>query len=164
MIACFLARIELSEIASDLVTISNLWLINFMSLLEKHLSKDEAFYAYPQRVNRDQDVLRWCLKWTVTPGSVRWKHSPLHALIDHLRNREERWRESNHSRILKGSISELIKYKVRQRTARVRLEVYIIQPGLSKGEVTDQMLRLLGTTELYRQWTTNAPLFVIGSD
>ncbi|WP_338352831.1 DEAD/DEAH box helicase [Thalassolituus oleivorans] len=96
--------------------------------------------------------------------SIRWKHSPLHALVDHLRNREERWRESNHSRILKGSISDLVKYKVRQRTARVRLEVYIVQPGLSKSDVTDQMLRLLGTTELYLQRTTNAPLFVIGSD
>ena len=96
--------------------------------------------------------------------SIRWKHTPLHALVGHLRNREERWRQSNHSRILKGSIAELVKFKVRQRTAKVRLEVYIVQPGLSKGKVTDQMLRLLGTTELYLQRTTNAPLFVIGSD
>lgn len=96
--------------------------------------------------------------------SVRWKHVGLPYFYKHIRKREALWVKENHSRFLKGSISILENIKNRARTTPVELQVTIVQPGLSKKAVTEEMLKLLGTTELFIKKTTMADLNVWCSD
>lgn len=95
--------------------------------------------------------------------SIQWKHQGIGRLYHHLRIREERWRKNGVSRILKGSLSDLANIKRRARTAPVHLQVYAVQPGLKKTEVTPQMLKILAGTELYLQKTSKANFLVVGS-
>lgn len=95
--------------------------------------------------------------------SIQWKHLGLPRLYNHLRHREKIWKESNASRFLKGALSDLANIKRRARTAPVRLQVYIVQPGLKKDEITPQMLKILAGTDLYLQKTAQAEFVVVGS-
>lgn len=96
--------------------------------------------------------------------SVRWKHVGLPYLYKHIQRREKLWLLGDKSRFLKGSISTLENIKNRARTTPVELEVAIVQPGISKEIITTEMLKLLGTTELFIKKTTMADLHVWCSD
>jgi superfamily II DNA or RNA helicase len=95
--------------------------------------------------------------------SIRWKHGGIKRLYEHLKHREGLWQKDNVSRFLKGSISDLANIKCRSRTARLKLDVYIIQPGLRKTRVSAEMLKVLGSTTLYLNKTAQAELIVVGS-
>lgn len=95
--------------------------------------------------------------------SVRWKHLKLHYLYHHIKHRESLWHKKRYSRFLKGSIADLATMKNRSRTTTVNLQVVIVQPGLSKTKVTEEMLKLLGSTEIYLKKTAMADLIVYGS-
>jgi hypothetical protein len=45
----------------------------------------------------------------------------------------------------------------------IKLEVVLAQPGLSRAACSDQILELLGSTELYLKKTANANLKVVCS-
>lgn len=96
--------------------------------------------------------------------SIRWKHAGISRLYGHIRRREERWRNDNASRFLKGSMSDLASLKRRARTAPVKLQVYIVQPGLKKDDVSEDMLRVLGSTSVYLKNTAQSELVVVGSE
>lgn len=96
--------------------------------------------------------------------SIRWKHVPFGRLIDHLRKRDNLWREKGKgSRIIKGAISDLSQYKKLGRTARKNLEIIIVQPGINISRITDPMLKILGGTEMYLNKAAGANLKVVGS-
>ena len=96
--------------------------------------------------------------------SIVWKHRPFSRLIDHLRIRNDRWRQQGKgSRIIKGDIQQLVAFKKLGQTAKINLEVFIVQPGISKSKTTDAMLKVLGSTEIYLAKTASARLTVIGS-
>ncbi len=92
--------------------------------------------------------------------SIRWKHAGIPYLYKHVKHRESLWHDRGYSRFLKGSIADLANYKNISRTSPVRLEVSIVQPGLSKAGVNEEMLKLLGSTALYIKKTTMAELGV----
>lgn len=92
--------------------------------------------------------------------SVRWKHVGLPYVYKHIKKREAVWKGKGQSRFLKGSIAELESFKNRSRTTPIEFQVTIVQPGLSKKQVTEEMLKLLGTTELFIKKTTLAELHV----
>ena len=92
--------------------------------------------------------------------SIRWKHVGLPYLYKHIKIREQKWLKEGHSRFLKGDMSRLESIKNRSRTAHVSLNVTIVQPGMSAAIVTEEMLKLLGTTELFIKKTTLAELQV----
>ncbi len=50
--------------------------------------------------------------------------------------------------------------KNRARTTPVEFQVTIVQPGMSKKKATEEMLKLLGTAELFIKKTTMAELQV----
>ncbi|WP_129125931.1 DEAD/DEAH box helicase [Geomonas oryzae] len=95
--------------------------------------------------------------------SIRWKHAGISRLYDRLKERERIWKSEGASRFLKGTLSDLSNIKRRSRTASVKLQVYVIQPGLRKDAVTSDMLRVLGSTSLYLKNTAKAELIVAGS-
>src|SRR5690606_41832141 len=94
---------------------------------------------------------------------VRWQHLNLTYLYQHIKHREQRWREKGHTRFLKGTIKDLAAIRDRSRTAPLRFHVEIVQPGLSVSQINEEGLKLLGSTSLYIKKTTLADLSVIGS-
>ncbi|WP_462251144.1 DEAD/DEAH box helicase [Ekhidna sp.] len=96
--------------------------------------------------------------------SIRWKHIGIGELSIHLRRRHQRWQETGHSRLLKGDIQRLVYFKNKSRTTSTSFKTMIVQPGVSKNRISDNILRLLGTTELYLRKTTEAEFVVVCSD
>lgn len=95
---------------------------------------------------------------------VRWKHLGIKTITAHMSAREEKWQKTGQSRFIKGDLRSLKLLEKRSRRMRVKLDVEIIQPGLSKQHVTDPVLHLLGSTELYLHKTAEAKLSVICND
>jgi superfamily II DNA or RNA helicase len=83
--------------------------------------------------------------------SVHWKHKDGKELINHLLRRiEKRKNDQVCSRLIKGEESDLdnLLAIVKQRIP-VKYEIYIVQPGLSKQDTSNEILTLLGVTENY---------------
>ena len=95
---------------------------------------------------------------------IRFKHLGINYLYHHIKHRNKTWKKSGHTRFLKGDISSLAAYKSRSRVTKINFEVSIVQPGLSKKNVSDEILKLLGSTELYIKKTTKSALNVISSE
>ena len=96
--------------------------------------------------------------------SVNWKHIGMKYIVEHIKKRENVWKNKNQTRFLKGSIRELEIIKRKSYTYKLKLNVIIVQPGLKKSIVSDDILRLLECTAVYLKKTTNADLEVICSD
>lgn len=92
--------------------------------------------------------------------SIRWKHAGLKHLFKHINGRNNKWLSERFSRFVKGELADLEKYRNMANTMPVKLEVTIVQPGLSKSVITDEILKLLACTELYIKKTTKADLKV----
>ena len=95
--------------------------------------------------------------------SVRWKHLNLNYLYHHIKRRDEQWQPRGYSRFIKGNIKDLAAIRDKSRTTPLKFHVEIVQPGLSIEKVTEEGLKLLGSTALYIKKTTMAELSVIGS-
>jgi len=86
------------------------------------------------------------------------------ALIDRIKHREKlRLRSNGVSRIEEGEYKLLD--QIKQHASRVRKEYkfYVVQPGISKAMITDNMLSILGNTNLYVKEITGVELGVICS-
>ena len=97
-----------------------------------------------------------------TQRCVRWKHLNLNYLYQHIKRREELWQP--HSRFLKGTIQELAAIRDRARTTPIKFHVVIVQPGLSRAQINEEGLKLLGSSALFIKKTTMAELEVVGSE
>jgi len=67
------------------------------------------------------------------------------------------------TRFEKGTPQLLASMKSRCRFLRPQLGIFVVQPGLSKGQVRTNQLELLANTELYVRETSHARLRVIAS-
>ncbi|MHC2535264.1 hypothetical protein [Bradyrhizobium diazoefficiens] len=94
---------------------------------------------------------------------VTTKHRGMTRLYHDLKRRHELWAKGGHSRFLKGEIKQLAYFRDKSRRANVEFEVIIVQPGSSAADPSDDILLLLGTTELYLKKTAAASLRVIVS-
>lgn len=94
---------------------------------------------------------------------VKWKHKGLSALVQHMKRREKLWQVEGYTRFVKGAFSDLRALERASRYSKLLFEVTIVQPGLAKSRITDPILRLLGSTELYLTKSAEAPLLVICS-
>ncbi|HID4701461.1 DEAD/DEAH box helicase [Enterobacter cloacae] len=92
--------------------------------------------------------------------SIRWKHTGFPYLFRHIKKREELWRKTGNSRFLSGNLSRLQYFRDISRTKQVKFKVTIVQPGISKKQVSEEMLRLLGCTSTFIKKTTLADLNV----
>lgn len=92
---------------------------------------------------------------------IRWKHNGMEYLSNHIKKREESWQKDNKTRFIKGNMSDLNKLKKFSRYAtNFIFEVSIVQPGLLKGSVSDDIIQLLGSTEDYLLKTSGAKFSV----
>ena len=88
--------------------------------------------------------------------SITAKHMGLQRLYLDLKRREETWLREGKSRFLKGDMKRLTYFRDKSRRASLEFELIIVQPGASARTVSDDILRLLATTELYLTKTTEA--------
>lgn len=95
--------------------------------------------------------------------SIRVKHNGLSKLFIDCQRRQKKWEAEGFTRLLKGDFKTLAYFRDKAKKSKLVFEVIIVQPGLSKGTVTDDVLRLLGTTELYLKKTTEANFRIIAS-
>jgi len=95
---------------------------------------------------------------------IRWKHNGMDYLVSHMKKREEKWKEGEASRFIKGDLGDLNKLRKFARSAKLEFEVTIVQPGVSKQNISDNMIQLLGCTDEYLLKTANAKFNVICSD
>ncbi|GMX58517.1 MAG: hypothetical protein MCSN_1710 [Candidatus Microsyncoccus archaeolyticus] len=88
---------------------------------------------------------------------IRWKHNGMEYLSNHIKKREESWKNEGKTRFLKGDMSDLNRLKKFSRhSTNFIFEVSIVQPGLLKDNVSDDIIQLLGSTEDYLMKTSGA--------
>lgn len=94
---------------------------------------------------------------------VRWLEKP-RDLFTHLMRRNPRnCKNKQVTRYEVGSEPDLLRIRSRSDTQRVHLHVAIVQPGLSKAQVSASQLELLAVTENYLKETFAIPFRVITS-
>ena len=95
--------------------------------------------------------------------SVRWTTDPRH-LMDHLQYREKpAMLNGRPSRFEKGDLHALVNLKRRMRRLRVRYEIAIVQPGISKALCDPETTTILGAANAFILDITGTPLSVIAS-
>lgn len=118
------------------------------------------FSSQPHPGRRLNDLYEICGQ---AQRCVRWKHVGLPYLYFHIKHREGKWVVGKSSRFLKGNMAQMAALKNMSRGMPVKFKVHIVQPGVSASRITEEMLKLLGTTELFIKKTTTAELEVICS-
>lgn len=94
---------------------------------------------------------------------MRWKLT-VPALFRHLRLRDgSRLVRTGVSRFEQGDVKKLSELAKQARLVRAEFKVFIVQPGISKAEVSKTQLDLLAATELYLKETLAIDMAVIGS-
>jgi len=89
---------------------------------------------------------------------IRWKHNGMDYLAEHMKRREDKWQEDDKTRFIKGDMSEVNRLKKFSRVAKVIFDVSIVQPGLSKKLISDDVIQLIGSAEDYLVKTAGASL------
>lgn len=84
-------------------------------------------------------------------------------LYNDLKPRHEIWAKEGHSRFLKGDMKQLSYFKEKTRRSKLQFEVVIVQPGGSKAALSADILKLLGTREVYLKTTTQGGFRVVVS-
>ncbi len=115
--------------------------------------------AHNARVS--QDIRNFYTVCGQAQKSITAKHAGLPTLYHDLKRRHETWAREGFSRFLKGDLKQLAYFKEKARRSKLEFEMILVQPGASIGTVTEDALRLLGTTELYIFKTTQAKFRVI---
>ena len=97
--------------------------------------------------------------------SANWKYKEAEELVDHMLRREvKREGGTESSRIQKGDKETLVKLlRLAKKKIPVEYSIYIVQPGVSKESVSDEILTLLGVTDSYLKDKTGIDLQVITS-
>lgn len=96
--------------------------------------------------------------------SARWRRD-IGVLFDQLIRREsQRQKRTGVSGIEVGDPSTLYNLQERSLLLRTRLEIVLVQPGLSKAKVSKAQLELLACTEVYARETADATLSVLTSE
>ena len=95
--------------------------------------------------------------------SIHWKQKSGDEFISHLLRREtKKWKGNECSRLEKGTVNELEKLiKIIKKNIPVEFVNYIVQPGASSNNISDEILTLLGVTENYLMECAQIPLMVV---
>src|SRR3954468_10944253 len=94
--------------------------------------------------------------------TVQWRAN-IPKLFSHLHKRETlRLKSGGPSRFEKGSAKALFTIKRQARMLKPDTRVFVVQPGLSKSQVTTKQLELLGATDLYLAEQYSIKFDVIG--
>ena len=95
--------------------------------------------------------------------SIHWKHKKGTEFFEHLLKRKTKVRTGNErSRIEKGTTDDLERLLIIAKNKKpMNFEVFIVQPSLSKQNVSENIMTLLGVTENYLKEVGNIDLKVI---
>jgi len=100
-----------------------------------------------------------------TQKSVMWRRNELRPFFRTLEDRaRKKQRRTRVSPFEVGDIKKLYEIQDKARILRPRMQMVIVQPGLSASRATTQQLDLLASTQAYLKTTINAPLAVWCSD
>lgn len=97
---------------------------------------------------------------------ISWMSSPERQtdIFTHLlRRNQQRIDDGDPSRLELGDTDQLLTIREMSRSRPIKLKVFIVQPGLSKGNATRDQLELLSVTENHLMQTYQLPFGVIGS-
>lgn len=95
--------------------------------------------------------------------SVYWKMK-FEKMFDRMLQRDRNYMNNyGLSRFIVGNAELLKVYKNKLKVYDTKLEIYIVQPGISKKNISNEMLKLLGTTQNWCQETYMIPLKIIGN-
>lgn len=94
--------------------------------------------------------------------SVSWR-GMVWKMLDRMRRREVERNQRGGTRLDQGSLADLHGIARRLNVLSVSLEVYAVQPGVSKRDVSRSQLDLLGVTENYLQETYNVPFWLVAN-
>ena len=97
--------------------------------------------------------------------SLVWRDKEISRFFTHLfARRTKKYQKREGDRLIKGTVADLERLnRIANRQKRVRFEVTIVQPSISKANVSEDILILLGTTETYIKDYSNIDLHVICS-
>jgi hypothetical protein len=95
--------------------------------------------------------------------SVRWRRDVSALFAQLLRREKRRMERQGRSGLMSGDAQDLYRLEDRSRFLRPRFTIGIVQPGLSKAQVSRAMLELLASTDLYIRETSNSEVEVIAS-
>jgi superfamily II DNA or RNA helicase len=96
--------------------------------------------------------------------SIMWRRSDLRPFFKTLEARaRQKQQRTGVSPFEVGDIKKLYQIKDRAIALQRRMEMAIVQPGLSVSKVSTQQLDLLASTQAYLRTTINAPLTVVCS-
>lgn len=97
--------------------------------------------------------------------SLRWKYKDEAKFIRHLITREVKKQIKNQTRFKRGTIEELESLLGQiKRTKPVNYQIYIVQPALSKQNVSEDILQQLGVSANHLKKEGNINLKVVGSE
>lgn len=97
--------------------------------------------------------------------SLRWKYKDETQFIHHLIKRELKKQDKNQTRFKKGSIEDLENLLGQIKSTKpVNYQIYIVQPALSKQNVSEDILHQLGVSANHIKKEGNIDLQVIGSE
>ncbi|MGX5439984.1 DEAD/DEAH box helicase [Bacillus thuringiensis] len=95
--------------------------------------------------------------------SVDWRKNLL-KIVSHIRHREKiRNKEGKRSRFEVGDYKELSTLESKMKSYNLKLDVFIVQPGISKENLTDAQLNILAATEHYLKSTFKIGFTVISN-
>jgi len=94
--------------------------------------------------------------------SARLVHDP-EAFIRQLERREKNDLRGRPTRFEKGDRKTLVSLRRRIRKLRTHFQIFIVQPGLSKAALGEDLASVLGAADTYLRDTTGTPLNVIAS-
>ncbi len=96
--------------------------------------------------------------------SARWPGRFSH-LLRHLKNRKSRYKQKwTREHFLKGNLSDLAKFQKAEKFMEVRTSIFVVQPGISKANISDSQTTVLASAAAYLKQTLNIDLGVICSD
>jgi superfamily II DNA or RNA helicase len=94
--------------------------------------------------------------------SVKWLHKG-QALFQRLFERYDKGQQSGLIRLLKGSLEHIDRLKQKSRGVEMRMGFYIVQPAISAGTITNEVMTVLGTSYMYVKDIADVDLKVICS-
>lgn len=93
--------------------------------------------------------------------SVAWRRSDLRPFFKHLARRAQaKHQRTGVSPFEIGDPAGLLELQAKSQVRRRRMEMVVVQPGLSAGQLSNQQSDLLSAVETYIRTTINAPLTV----
>ena len=123
---------------------------------EIHVHLYHLKYARSGKVNKQiENIYEVCGQ---AIKSAKWKHLQRNFNFFHrLLYRNELWAKDGYSRILNGNIKDLQKLeRISKYSKKLKLDISIVQPGISKSKMTNEMKLVFGATEHYLFNSANA--------